>query len=62
MAQRGPHAAQDLVAHEVPVLLVYLLEVIHVHEHEREAMPGARAAVDLAYEGVVHGGVVHAAG
>jgi hypothetical protein len=36
VAQRLADAAEHLVAHQVAVLLVDLLEVVHVHQRERE--------------------------
>ena len=44
------------------MLLVDLLEVVHVHQHQRQPVAGALAAHDLAPQRLVHGGVVQAPG
>ena len=62
-AQRVADAAQHLVADEVAVLLVDLLEVVEVDEDQREVAAGdARGALDLAQQALVQRGVVEAAG
>ena len=62
-AQRGADAAQHLVAGQVAVLLVDLLEVVEVDQHERGRLGGAAGgALDLAPELLVQRGVVEAAG
>src|ERR671910_74345 len=56
------HAPEDLVAGQVAVRLVHLLEVVEIEDHERErrAVPGR--ALELALERLVHRRVVQAAG
>ena len=62
-AQRGADAPQDGVAGEVPVLLVDLLEVVEVDQHQRGRVDGvARGADDLAVQVLVQRRVVEAAG
>ena len=61
-AQRVTGAAQDLVADEVSVALVDLLELVEVEHHHREALVGARAALDLQPQAFVERGVVETAG
>jgi hypothetical protein len=45
----------------VAVELVHLLELVEVQDHQRDGVALAAAALDLAMEGVVHGGMVEAA-
>ena len=55
-------APQDLVADEVSVLVVDLLEAVEVEQHERDrGAEGAAGALDLPREPIVQGGVVEAA-
>ena len=62
-AQRVADAAQHLVADQVAVLLVDLLEVVEVEEDQREVAAGhARGALDLAQQALVQRRVVEAAG
>ena len=46
----------------MPVLLVGLLEVVEVEQHQAEVLAGARAALDLAPQAILQRGVVEAAG
>jgi hypothetical protein len=60
--ERRADAPQQLVAHEVPVLLVDLREVVEVEQHERERRGHAALdPLDLAAQALVQRGVVEAA-
>jgi hypothetical protein len=61
LAQRAADAAQHLVTDQVALPLVHLLEVVEVHEDDREAPPGPPRALHLAPERLVQRGVVEAA-
>ena len=62
-AQGVTDAAQDLVADQVAVLLVDLLELVEVEEDQGEVAAGnARGALDLAQQALVQRRVVEAAG
>ncbi len=62
-AQRVADAAQHLVADQVAVLVVDLLEAVQVDQDERQRSAGrALGPLDLAGEAVVHRSVVEAAG
>ena len=55
--------AQDLVADEVAVVLVDVLEAVEVDQDERQRRAGrALGPLDLAREAVVQRGVIEAAG
>ena len=62
LAQGVAHAPQHLVAGQVALALVHALEVVEVHDRQREAVTGAPAAFELAAQAVVHRRVVEAAG
>jgi hypothetical protein len=62
-AQRGADPPQHLVARQVAVQVVDLLEVVEVDQHQRGRLGGAAGgALDLAPELLVQRGVVEAAG
>ena len=60
LAQREPDAAEDLVAGQMALALVDLLEVVQVHEDDGQRATGPPAALHLAPERLVECRVVHA--
>jgi hypothetical protein len=61
LAKRAPDAAQHIVTDQVALALVHLLEVVEVHEHDRQPPARAARALHLAPQRLVEGGVVEAA-
>ena len=60
--QQARHLLQALVPHLMTIVIIELLEVVHIHQHQRKRRPGTVAATPGARQGVVEMGPVGDAG